>query len=85
MLPVSGAEQLNTSAANGTRPMISHKGAYSRLVRPSGARGLLGRNRFHRPAARALGLSSSMIVVGIQALPLARLAAISAKKRPSFG
>ena len=31
MLPVSGAEQLNTSGAQCTRPMISHSGAYSRL------------------------------------------------------
>ena len=77
MLPVSGAEQLNTSGAQGTRPMISHSGAYSRLLRPSGARGDLGRNRFHRPAARALGFSSSMILVGTQALPLARLVATS--------
>src|SRR5688572_27871573 len=30
MLPVSGAEQLNTSAAIGERPMISQSGAYSR-------------------------------------------------------
>src|SRR5258705_358759 len=35
MLPVSGAEQLKTSAAIGERPMISHSGAYSRLVRPA--------------------------------------------------
>ena len=35
MLPVSGAEQLNTSAAMGDRPMISQSGAYSRLVRPA--------------------------------------------------
>jgi hypothetical protein len=53
--------------------MISHSGAYSRLLRPSGARGECGKNRFHRPAALALGLSSSMMVVGIQALPLAVL------------
>ena len=77
MLPVSGAEQLNTSAANGTRPMISHSGAYSRLLRPSGARLLCGKNKFHKPALRASGLSSSMMSVGIQGLPLARLAAIS--------
>ncbi len=35
MLPVSGAEQLNTSLAQGTRPMISASGAYSWLVRPA--------------------------------------------------
>ena len=33
MLPVSGAEQLKTSEAQNTRPMISASGAYSRLVR----------------------------------------------------
>src|SRR5262249_59631105 len=30
MLPVSGAEQLKTSGAQGDRPMISQSGAYSR-------------------------------------------------------
>ena len=36
MLPVSGAEQLNTSGANaGDRPMISQSGAYSTFVRPA--------------------------------------------------
>ena len=33
MLPVSGAEQLNASGPIGERPMISHSGAYSRLVK----------------------------------------------------
>lgn len=32
MLPVSGAEQLHASDARGEDPMISAKGAYSRLV-----------------------------------------------------
>src|SRR3984957_17046981 len=36
MLPVSGALQLKTSGARCERPMISHSGAYSRLVRPPG-------------------------------------------------
>src|SRR5690349_231065 len=54
ILPVSGAEQLNTSAAMEERPMISHRGAYSKLVRP-GPYSASGRNRFHKPAARALG------------------------------
>ena len=35
MLPVSGAEQLNTSLAHGTRPMISASGAYSWFVSPA--------------------------------------------------
>src|SRR6267378_74677 len=52
ILPVSGAEQLNASGAIGERPMISHNGAYSRLVRPAPC-SLSGRNKFHRPAARA--------------------------------
>ena len=34
-VPVSGAEQLNTSLDHCTRPMISASGAYSWLVRPA--------------------------------------------------
>ena len=64
MLPVSGAEQLNTSGAHQTRPMISHSPAYSRLFRPAPyfpSRLLAGgRNRFHRPASCAFGLSWSI-------------------------
>lgn len=39
MLPVSGALQLNASAAQGMRPMTSHRCAYSRLLslHPSGS------------------------------------------------
>jgi len=33
---LSGAEQLNASGPIGERPMISHSGAYSRLVSASG-------------------------------------------------
>ena len=33
IFPVSGAEQLNTSGAQVTRPMISHMGAYSTFVK----------------------------------------------------
>src|SRR5712692_5844278 len=69
MLPVSGAEQLNTSGAMGERPMISHSGAYSKLVRPAPC-SLSGRNRFHKPAARAFGFSSSMMAAGFQRLPV---------------
>ncbi len=85
MLPVSGAEQLKTSLAHGTRPMISASGPYSWFDRPgpySGARtepsALGGRNRFHRPCARALGLSRSITCSGVQRLPAAVLASISA-------
>src|SRR6266850_571740 len=60
MLPVSCAEQLNTSGAMVEPPMISQSCAYSRLVRPA-PRSLSGRNRFQRPRSRALALSSSMI------------------------
>ena len=60
MLPVSGAEQLKTSGAMCERPMISHNGAYSKLVSPSLC-SCTGRNRFHNPAERALAFSSSMI------------------------
>src|SRR3984885_8100025 len=63
MFPVSGAEQLNTSGPMGERPMISHSGAYSRLVNPAPC-SLAGRNRFHSPAARALGFKSSMTGTG---------------------
>src|SRR5215831_13858739 len=35
MFPVSGAEQLKASGAIQLRPMISHKGAYSRFVSPA--------------------------------------------------
>src|SRR5215510_9963940 len=63
MFPVSGAEQLNTSGAITLRPMISHSGAYSRLVSPA-PYSLSGKNRFHRPAARAFGFNSSMVRVG---------------------
>ena len=58
MLPVSGALQLKTSGARKLRPMISHSGAYSRLLRPAPCFDS-GRNRFHNPAARAMGFSSS--------------------------
>ena len=85
MLPVSGAEQLNTSAAKCTRPMISHSGAYSRLVSPSGTRLENGRNRFHRPAWRASGLSSSTTLVGTHWSPALRFASTSWWKRSSFG
>ena len=79
MLPVSGAEQLNTSGAHGTRPMISHSGAYSRFDSPSGARGERGRNRFHSCASRARGLSSSITFSGLNALPALRFSATSAE------
>ena len=89
MLPVSGAEQLKTSLDQGTAPMISASGAYSWLLRPAprplvsgpafSARG--GRNRFHSPAARALGLSSSMTCSGVQRLPARVLASISSNQR----
>ena len=39
------------------RPMISHSGAYSRLVRPAPC-SLSGRNRFHRPACARLAASA---------------------------
>src|SRR5882757_9495602 len=59
MLPVSGAEQLNTSEAQPIWPICSASGAYSRLVNPaprnsssSCAEG--GMNMFQRPSACAL-------------------------------
>src|SRR5579859_2093921 len=80
MLPVSGAEQLNTSGAQPTRPMSSHSGAYSRLVRPAPSSDS-GRNRFHRPSACASSFSSSMRATGCQRSP----SATSRAKRASFG
>src|SRR6202007_1238858 len=80
MLPVSGAEQLNTSGAQITRPITSHSGAYSRLVRPAPSSDS-GRNRFHRPSARASSFSSSMRATGCQRSP----SATSRAKRASFG
>src|SRR5262252_1673666 len=68
MLPVSGAEQLKISGAQVTRPMISHSGAYSRLVSVPPCD--LGRHRFQRPAAFAFTFSSSMIGTGCQRLSL---------------
>src|SRR3954464_3599051 len=59
MLPVSGAEQLNTSGAQVTRPMISQSGAYSRLVSVPPCD--FGRQRFHRPWPFAFSFNSSMI------------------------
>ena len=62
-----------------TRPITSHRGAYSRLDRPSGARSDRGRNRFQNPRARASGLSSSITGFGTQGLPAARALSASAR------
>jgi hypothetical protein len=70
MFPVSGALQLKGSAPIGERPMISHRGAYSRLGSVM--------NRFQSPWARALPLSSSTIFVAFHGSPAARFAATSA-------
>ena len=59
MLPVSGALQLKISGAISERPITSASGAYSALLRPA-PHSFSGRNRFHRPAARALALSASI-------------------------
>src|SRR5581483_3456945 len=67
MLHVSGAEQLNTSGPTGERPMISKSGTYSRFVSPAPCP-LVGRNRFHKPAALDLGLNFSMTGTGFQLL-----------------
>jgi hypothetical protein len=80
MLPVSGAEQLKTSGAQCTRPMISQSGAYSALVRPA-PRSDSGRKRFHNPAAFAFSLSSSTTRVGCQRSP----ESTSSWKRRSWG
>src|SRR6185503_6109990 len=58
MLPVSGAEQLKISGAQVTRPMISHSGAYSRLVSVPPCD--FGRHRFQSPASLAFTFNSSI-------------------------
>ena len=73
MFPVSGAEQLKASGAIGERPMISHSGAYSRLLSPAPC-SESGRKRFHRPAALARAFISSMIGGEVHALGLQTLA-----------
>src|ERR1700676_455464 len=79
MFPVSGAPQLNTSGAMMLRPMVSQRGAYSRFVSPV-PRSSFGKNKFHRPAARALGFSSSTTRVADH-----RLDSTSSWNRCSFG
>jgi hypothetical protein len=79
MLPVSGGEQLKTSGAMMLRPIVSQRGAYSRLVSPAPC-SLSGKNKFRSPAARAFSLSSSTILVGDH-----RFCSISSSKRCSFG
>ena len=66
MLPVSGAEQLQASLANGYRPMISASCAYSRFVRPAPTPYDFGIHKFHSPSSLALALTSSM-ALGISA------------------
>jgi hypothetical protein len=75
MLPVSGAEQLNTSEDHWTRPMISASGAYSRLVSPA-PEALAGRNRFHKPAALASGFKRSTMGTGRQRSSIAACSAL---------
>ena len=82
MLPVSGAEQLNTSGATGERPMISQSGAYSRLLSPAPPCSSPGMNRFHRPWARALAFISSMTGGTTQR---SSLASTCSKKARSLG
>src|ERR1700739_254030 len=79
ILPVSGAEQLNTSGAMKLRPMISQSGAYSRFVSPA-PYSLSEINRFHNHAARSFFFSSSIMRVGDH-----RFDAISSSNRRSFG
>src|SRR5687768_7144888 len=77
MLPVSGAEQLNTSDAHVTRPIVSASGAYSRFVKPDRS----GKNRFHNPSAFAFALRSSSSFDGSHRSP----EPISSAKARSFG
>src|SRR3954463_10463351 len=66
MLPVSGAEQLNTSEAQPTWPICSASSAYSRLLNPapwnsSSSWDDGGMNMFHSPSAWAFFFNSSTI------------------------
>src|SRR3546814_20100866 len=71
MLPVAGAEQLNTSDAHSMRPISSAQEAYYRLVRPGATNSKLlstglwpasgGMKRFHKPSAFARSFTSSII------------------------
>ncbi|MOA60192.1 hypothetical protein D3C78_1850110 [compost metagenome] len=77
MLPLSGAEQLNSSGDQDTLPISSATSAYSRLLSPGPSKWysfiLLpwdgGMNRFHKPASRALRLSSSTTGMVFQRSP----------------
>jgi hypothetical protein len=75
MLPVSGAEQLKTSLAQGTRPMISASGAYSwfgqaqAVVRPSRC----------RPQRSAAGTGSTALLARLRLELLDRL-----QRRPAL-
>ena len=74
MLPVSGAEQLNTSEAQPMWPICSASGAYSRLVSPAPRNSSSscedgGMNMFHRPSARAFFFNSSTIGITFQRSP----------------
>src|SRR4029077_3658805 len=65
MLPVSGAEQLNTSEAQLIWPISSASSAYSRLVNPAPQNSSSscsdgGMNMFQRPSAFALAFNSSI-------------------------
>ena len=76
MLPVSGAEQLNTSDAKPTLPISSASGAYSRLVSPaprnsSSSCAFGGMNMFHRPSALAFFFNSSTTGITFQRSPSA--------------
>jgi hypothetical protein len=76
MLPVSGAEQLNTSEAQPMWPICSASGAYSRLVNPAPRNSSSscddgGMNMFHRPSARAFFFKSSSTGIAFQRSPSA--------------
>ncbi len=84
MLPVSGALQLNASGPIGERPMISQRGAYSRLLSEAPYSDS-GRKRFHSSCARAFCFRSSMTRVGTQGFPFRRFSCTSAKNLSSAG
>jgi len=81
MLPVSGAEQLNTSGPKpGTRPMISHSGAYSDVGQP-GAVLAFGQKKKQVPQARRARLRLQLLDNRSRLPPIAAIRDLAVKRR----
>ena len=86
MLPVSGAEQLNTSEAKPMWPISSASGAYSRLVNPAPRNSSSscedgGMNMFQRPSAFAFFFRSSRTGITFQRAPFVVLLLVDRHRR----